>query len=277
MAKAFVETTILTDILLKPNSKPGKLAKAALNRYDETQLPLYAVKEFKAGPLKNYVWFHNKLASTKSFAKAIDALHRMSLTPKRYTTATVLEALREVVTIVGRTETLRTLNKQYGTVSPDAMLCDQHQIHLKTLIYKAWRNRRRITSSVVHPLNCYQELGPIEEHGQISLTPTGCDRSQSCCLASQLQDHTADIKKLRVALEKQPDNPENTRRKQVLRAIVRTPHREFTHAMCRQLGDAYFALFAPADACILTTNRKDIEPLASSINKATHSPDDSEE
>lgn len=270
MTKAFVETTVLTDVLLKGNSAHGRLAKQALARYDETQLPVYAIKEFKAGPLKNFAWFYNKLAATKSFARAVDALHGMALSPRRYTTATALEALREAAESVSQSQTLQSLVDRYGpAASPDAVLCDQFQSSIKVLIFKAWKQRRRVTSSVVHPLNCYPEFGPVEEQGQISLVPLTCDKSQTCCLAPELVSRSAEIEQLQLTSGTQPDKPENRNRSKALRAILRTPKRPFTDDMCRRLGGAYFALFAPADAVILTTNDRDVKPLASALDKST--------
>ena len=66
MAKAFVDTTILADALLKKGDS-GVAARGALQRYDKTELPVYAIKELKAVPIRNMAWFHNKLVSTRSF------------------------------------------------------------------------------------------------------------------------------------------------------------------------------------------------------------------
>jgi hypothetical protein len=70
----------------------------------------------------------------------------------------------------------------------------------------------------------------------------------------------------------EPDKAENRNRSRALRAILRTPERPFTDDICRQLADAYFVLIAPADAVILTTNDRDIKPLASALNKSTGTP-----
>ena len=61
MSKAFVDTTILTDSLLKDGAV-AKTPKKGLKQFEITELPVYAIKEFKSGPLKNFKWFHNKLA-----------------------------------------------------------------------------------------------------------------------------------------------------------------------------------------------------------------------
>jgi hypothetical protein len=49
MSKAFVDTTVLTDILLKPGSMLAKKARTALARYEESQLPVYAELSSKVG------------------------------------------------------------------------------------------------------------------------------------------------------------------------------------------------------------------------------------
>src|SRR5260370_20693986 len=100
MTKAFVDTTVFTDAALK-GSPYNKTARAALKRFTETDLPVYAIKEFKAGPLSHYVWLHNKFATLKSFYKTLDALHGMSMAPRKYRTATALEALSDVAKTTG--------------------------------------------------------------------------------------------------------------------------------------------------------------------------------
>ncbi len=54
--------------------------------------------------------------------------------------------------------------------------------------------------------------------------------------------------------------------------MVRLPKEKLTDQHCRQLGDAVFAFFCPNDAVILTTNAKDLAPLAESLGKKTHTP-----
>jgi len=70
MTKAVLDTTILTNILLKPQAE-GKVARQALRNYGQTLLPQYAVKEFKAGPLRNYIWLYNKVLSCDSWIDAV--------------------------------------------------------------------------------------------------------------------------------------------------------------------------------------------------------------
>jgi hypothetical protein len=72
-SKAYVDTTVLTDALLKQGPQ-GAVARGALKTYSETILPVYAIREFKAGPLNYWVWLHNKLVLTKSVSKTLDAI-----------------------------------------------------------------------------------------------------------------------------------------------------------------------------------------------------------
>jgi hypothetical protein len=70
---------------------------------------------------------------------------------------------------------------------------------------------------------------------------------------------------MRNAIKKQPIKRENTRRLQVLKTLLN--QRPLTKKDCRDLGDAYFAFFAPESTDILTTNRRDHEPLAGALGK----------
>jgi hypothetical protein len=70
VTKAYVETTVLADALLKPGAR-ASAAKATIGRFSESLLPVYSIKEFKAGPLHHYVWFHGKLVQTKSWGKSL--------------------------------------------------------------------------------------------------------------------------------------------------------------------------------------------------------------
>src|SRR5437764_7115047 len=164
MSKAFIDTTVLTDALLKPGHL-GSAARAALRRYDVTELPVYAIKEFKAGPLKNFIWFHNKLVLLKSYARSLEVLQRMSLSPKRYTTATALEALQGAA-YASRNLTSSDLRAMYGDKAKlDSILCDRYRLAIRVAIEKAWRRRRSLTTDIVIPLSCYKEVSPYVENG----------------------------------------------------------------------------------------------------------------
>jgi hypothetical protein len=149
MSKAYVDTTVLTNVLLKRRWPAGVEAEAALKRYSSTELPEYAVKEFKKGPLSVFVWLHNKLVSTRSVAHTVAAIQRVSATPQRYRVATALEALAEVMRATGA-RTAKGILEKYGEAArSDRVNYDEWRLALKALIYRAWTRHQRVTSAVV--------------------------------------------------------------------------------------------------------------------------------
>jgi hypothetical protein len=270
--KAFIDTTILTDVLLKPTGQ-GVVAKEALKKYSKTELPVYAIKEFKAGPLKNFVWMHNKLASTKSFAQSLAALHAMSRTLKRYTTSTAIEALKEAGENLKSMTNQELVTKYGANAVTDVSLCENFRDSIEVLIMMAWKRRRKVTNSVVEPLDCYEEKEPFEKRGLLDLSPTKCKPSKECCLAPKLRDKIKDLELLYQAVKQQPESSENQKRYKILHEISRKPKQPISEEMCRGLGDAYFALFCPKDSVVLTTNLKDHKPLAKALGKDAELPE----
>lgn len=271
MSKAFLDTTILTDVLLKPGSPAASAARDALARFDSTQIPTYAIKEFKAGPLRNFVWFHNKLV-LYSLDSTLAALQRMSRSPRRYLTSTAIEALR-VCAYKFSKEKLSNLITKYGSQATEGeVLRDQYRLAAKMAVLKAWRKRRRVASEVVCPLACYREVDPYEEKGLLVLEPTRCASTAECSLAPKLKKSPEALVKLKQTVDSLETNPERQRRSRALRNLIRRPKDVLLDQSCRDLGDAVFAFLAPNDATILTTNLRDRAPLAHALGKRPESP-----
>jgi len=270
MDKAILDTTVLTDILL--NSGEAKdMALKAISCYCQTYLPVYAIKEFKAGPLKNFVWFHNKFVITESYEKSIDALQRMSRTPKRYTTSTALQALREATGSIAK-QTPAELSKKYGALaSMDKILCDEIRLALKFKIITAWKKRRKVSTDIITPLPCYREIAPYEKRGMLELDPKGCDSNNECSMSSALKGKSEELRKMRGVI-KESEKPENVRRSKILRQLYRKPNALLQDQECRNLGDAIFAFLASSDTEILSTNIRDHGPLAESLGKTAITP-----
>jgi len=93
MNRAYVETTILTNVLLKPDSKKQAAARSALSRYEETLLPVYSIKEWKAGPLDHYSYVHDKLVETRSLAYTLSAINALNPVLEARRKGTSVEAL----------------------------------------------------------------------------------------------------------------------------------------------------------------------------------------
>ena len=271
MAKAYVDTTVLTDVLLKAGSAKEQ-ARASLKAFDVTQLPVYSIKEFKRGPLRNFVCMYNKFVSTRSFSKSIAALQAMARTPKRYTTATALEAIVTASVSIGH-RTNATLAATYGgDATLDSMLYDELRLSLKKVIYTAWMRRRNVTTEIVDPLSCYDEKDPYENRDLIELKPTNCDKEATCCLAAPLRAKSDDLRKMKQAIDDSgSQRREDRKRAQALRFLYRK-REDLTDATCRDLGDAVFVAFAPKDSVILTTNMRDYLLLAASVGKQVQAP-----
>jgi hypothetical protein len=275
MNKAFIDTTILTDALIK-SGEVKRLALDALKHFDVTELPVFAIKEFKAGPLKNFVWMHNKLVIVGSYEIALDVLHRMSRTPRRYTTSTAIEALREAAGSISK-QTPLDLVRKYGEIaSMDKILCDEFRLAIKTAIMKAWKRRRKVTTNVVLPLPCYRETSPYEKRGLIELDPQKCAPQTECSLAPLLRAKLKELEKMRDAI-KNSEKLENQRRAKTLHEICRKPKTLVQEKDCQNLGDAIFVVFAPIDSIILTSNIADYKPLAEALGKVAKRPDELKE
>lgn len=272
MPKAFLDTTVLVDSTLK-DAKKRRNTTQALARFERRLMPVYAIKEFKAGPLSYFAWFHNKLASSKTFAEAIAALQALSRTPQRYRTATALEALQGAAADF-RGLTTPTLQARYGaTATLDSMLLDLVRTNVQHVIYSAWKKRRRIASEVVAEMPCYTELGPSMRRGLIELKPTDCDKAVACSLAGRIKADPALLQKLHdVAKAGAASKRENAKRAAVLKNLVRKPREPLPHQGCRALGDAVFVILAPPDSVIVTTNLTDYEPLAYAAEKKVERP-----
>lgn len=272
MSNAFIDTTILTNILLK-SGQLQESAKRALARYEKTLLPVYAIKEFKAGPLRNFIYAHNKLATTGSFASTIEAFQKLSLTPQRYKTATSLEALSQAEHSFAK-NTLKEWSVKYGEDAEiDKVQCDEARLALRMRILIAWKRRRSIFDETVFPLDCYEEVSPFEDANKlIQDKPIKCRDGAKCSIKDLLLSNEADLKKIRDAIDSNSAKKEDRNRLKVIKKIIKHPRSELTDKECRYLGDAVFACLAPKNSVILTTNVNDHEPIANALDKKVESP-----
>jgi len=272
MTKALVDTTVLVDVLLK-GAPASEKAKHALRRYSATSLPHYAIKELSVGALKNFAWMHNKLVICPTFSDALNALQRMSLTPRRYTTATAIQALQEAAGTIGASNLVGLVAKYGDKASPDVVMRDEYKDILKRKIFTAWLRRRSVTTSVDFPLVCFSEIGPEINRSLIEIPANGCPSGSKCEAAAYLESDQAALEALRSASAADAVKPESQRRAQALKEVLRKGSARFPTKMCRRLGDAMFAFHALADVVILTTNVVDHKPLADALGKQVESVD----
>lgn len=257
----YLDTTVLVEALLK-DLKRRRKARSAIRQFDRSSLPVYAIKEFKAGPLYNYVLVHNKLAETKSYAKTMNWLGRNRRKMNRLLTG--IEAITTGESVVVGTQ----LAEAKTPAETDGLRAEIVRLELRRLIQKAWADRRKITQAVIQELDCFQEDAPYydDETGMLFNPNRECPKGQDCAYAPDLRSRQSDLETLLTVISGS-DRPEDTRRRKALHTLKNTPRRMFENDECRGLGDAYFALHCPEDATILTSNVKDHKPLAKSLGR----------
>ena len=269
MNVAFVDTSILVDVLINIGPNRDRAIKA-LEQFEETQLPVYGIKEFQSGALGSLVWLHNKLQTTKSVGDTLLAIQRL-LSHKRNLPATALEALAREMKSLGK-KVPAELAAKYGETSIDEINADACKHVFRYRIMQAWEQRRTVTSHVVWPCACFPETAPQMKRDLIVMTPRGCTGPKNCAMAFALRASADDLAKLLRAVRGISGGRGS--QYQVLRHLVRTPKREIvSDANCRALGDAIFAFLCPDGAVILTTNLRDHHPLAAAVGKVALHPE----
>jgi len=271
-SKAYLDTTVVANALLRGDAI-GKRSADAIKRFSYSETPEYALKEFKAGPLRAWLWCHNKFNETRSFADALAAINALSITPQRNFSASARQAL-EVAANADRDAFASVLDLREGDGGTlDRALADRYRLYLRRKVTTAWRSRRAVASNISMPLKCFVE-GDLRElrGGNLAFERYSCPKNAKCDVFAILSKKPDEIGCLMEAVKGQEKKLENDKRYQSLRHIHRTPNRAFSDSLCRNLGDAVFAIMAPNDCVILTTNIRDHGPLATALGKVAVEP-----
>jgi hypothetical protein len=173
----------------------------------------------------------------------------------RYKQSTALEALQ-----VGA--------ELFAGASNDTEMADSYRLSIRYRISSAWRERRKLTTQTSDELTCFAETGPVynDQTALLEDDRRSCDVEPKCCLAPVLREDPQQLDAL-IRTIRPLTRPEDNKRREALHTLKNTPKRDFTDGLCRALGDAYFALRSPQDCAILTSNVKDLEPLAHALSK----------
>jgi hypothetical protein len=268
--KAYVETTVLTNVLLKPNTPKQAAALQALGRYSETLLPVYAIKECKAGPMDHYSYVHDKLVQTRSLSDTLGAITALNPVREGRRRDTSFEALAAASVLARAIPDTPSTN-----VSLDAEMADRYRYAIASLILRSWRKRRKVTTKTVQDLECYTEAEPrIGKDGFFEMAPKECSGDRPCSLWGELtrEPNRGLLVALRDSIPETSIRYEDRNRRRVLKQLINTPKIPLRREDCRWLGDAVFAFFCPQDAVILTTNVKDHRPLAKALGKRADAP-----
>jgi hypothetical protein len=268
MTRAFLDTTVLTYALLK-TSEQGHRAVRSFRRFTAIDVPMYAVKEFKAGPLRAYMWLHNRVVTTKSWSEAIGNIGGVARQHNLSTTA--IQAVAEFSSSLAKASIGTLARSERGDITLEELQQREATIWLRTKVMQAWRKRNKPPFNPVRPLRCYAELEPtIRANGLLDYTPLKCSLAH-CCLKEEFVASLEETKLLHGACVA-VGGTEMTRRGKVLREMVKRPRSELSEQNCRTLGDAVFALQCPATSVILTTNLTHHRPLAEAIGKKAEAP-----
>lgn len=260
MATAILDTTVVADVLLRRDER-ADAAESFVRRFDRRLLPVYALKELKGGPLRAYAWLHDQLCEAGSVEGALDRLARLSRTPRRNLTATAIEALAEA-------EREKSLVEESGSRRFERL-----RLALWRRVVGAWRNRRRLATDVIAPLDCYHEVDGVGgPNSSLDLGRFGCERGRPCAMAALLLDHRASLERVREALELEPAGRERDARLAAVTHLLERGATALTESQCLSLGDAVFAVLCPEGGVIVTTNVRDHAPLARSLNKQVERP-----
>ena len=265
--KTIVDTTVFTDVLLKTDAQRSR-GVAALENSSETLLPVYAIKEFKRGPLHYYVWYHNKIVEASSWQEATSVI-RNNIGMRKNLPATALQALGDFLGSIGK-ELPADIGLRHPGMTLESAQLAELQNWLKQRITRAWRKRRKLTTAVISPLSCYVEKDiKTAPSGQLDDDPLKCD-VMDCCLRERYRHRLTEVQRLESACT--GTKQEVVRRRQALGRLRSHPTKPYEEKHCRALGDAIFALDCPPGGEILTTNVVDHAPLAAALNVTVRRP-----
>lgn len=272
--KVFLDTTALTDLLLKPGLAREQ-TRRTVKQYSESLLPVYAIKEFKAGPLAKAIYLYNALIMTRSTIKTFEMIRKLSRSAyQKYRFETALELWQVLDTQFGNLRRDELLERYGHLATAREIVYANFRDNFRNLIVKAWKTRRKQTTAIVNPLACYFESAPAEDRkGLFTLSHKKCEHYHECSMALMFRTDPAAVATLLRVLAHAPQQYGDSRRLQVIKKLLKRGKTSLTSDDCRGLGDVVFAFLCPKDAVILTTNIRDHEPLARSLKKQVVSPE----
>ncbi|HQW58247.1 MAG TPA: hypothetical protein PK583_04765 [Gammaproteobacteria bacterium] len=273
MSKALIDTTVLVNGLMKSKDISNRM-KSAMEKFDQTRLPAYALKEYREGPLQAHVWLYNKLVLFNSLNIAYASIQSIRRHKNKQSTAQEALTLADT-SIASKLGTGGNFVKKYGArASIEQVRTDEIKFFLQKKIIQSWENRRKFTTIVDKELDCFPERKPkLKKQGIYDLSPNKCSNPENCCLAKEMAKDPDAINKMREALKPVlKDKQENQKRSKALKKLTNRSLNTFTHNECKSLGDAAFAFYCKKDEVILTTNIIDHRILATSLGKRAVDP-----
>jgi len=261
--RQFLDTTVVTDALLKRGTSLGDSAALAFEGPAESTISDYVAREFRLGPLQYAIWLHNKFCLTPRLDAVLSSI-RAVLSRQPYRASLALELLG-----ISSREFSNSFSGLLAGADLDTAQADSIRLSLQRKIHKSWRIVRSKRFRVEPELSCdVENSAELTSEGILRFARSTC--RPYCRLAPILQKRSVECRRIIDVIDVQLPKSENARRRKALKALQNP--RLFNPKQCRDLGDAAIVLLCPPDARLLTTNLKDFDPLCTALKVVCSAP-----
>lgn len=167
---------------------------------------------------------------------------------------------------------LGALAEKYGgSASIDRLHADALRLEIKKVVFSSWNRRAELFGGPIDELPCYPNADIRVSDHLLDNTPRDCPRGVHCCLRERVVSRREELSRIREAIPSD-GRQETSRRKRVLRQLEKHSTSQMGASECRAFGDAYFVMFCPEGHTIITTNTRDIDPMARAVGVSVESP-----
>lgn len=261
MSEVFLETSAVADCFFKAK-KERETAFRVIPHGDTIMTSHYVIFELCRGYLRYLILLHNKTTLFTTFSDLCRYGHAVRL--RAYFQGAIWESFTKFFS-------------EAQLQSPNQIAEDEYKLicfrsFLRKDIRRCWKKMMRGVGRIVNDVGCRDNISDptIGTDGQYEqvLDKQLCGIARCCGLKSYAARHANDFTRLRDRLQAQssPDD-ETARRTKALRELYRNPTRDFAKTDCYVCGDAIIAHEAPADAPIVTKNKKHLVPICEVFGK----------
>ena len=232
----------------------------------------YVRMEIKRDVLQNFVCLYNKSVECQKVSEVFEYVQRLSATPARHRTSTILEALTNFVKGIED-------NELAGHRGELPVSFDKHilEASLRVRIRRFWAKFERQVDVVIDNVECYKngyQLPPPRFVGKtIDNTFENCDGHKPgiCVVQEFLKGAFKDLRLItyRLMADPAPDMETQRRLKAIRDFVKRKGRREVRRTDCWHMGDAIIVLEAPNGSSIVNNNRKHMDPICAAVGKAS--------
>ncbi|MBZ5564861.1 MAG: hypothetical protein LAP13_20875 [Acidobacteriia bacterium] len=268
---AFLDTTAMVDLLFKNKAVVDRV-RGATAELGTTYTSQYVRMEIKRGVLQNFVLIYNKSVECRMISEIFAYVQRLSATPARHRTSTILEAITNFFASIEENELAG--HRQNLPVSFSKRMVEAF---LRTRIRRFWVEFERQVDVVIDSVECYKNVyqlpAPKFVGTRIDNTFENCDqyKPQICVVRQFLRERREELTSIRDRLKNDPSPDEETQKRwKAIKNFVRWQgKREVRRTDCWHMGDAIIALEAPNQTAIVNNNRRHMDLICSAIRKTS--------